>query len=330
MQSDTLLNARAALQAQGRAGPPRDASRTAPGNTQSVREILSSITNIVLAGGGNRCWWQAGMWDVLEPQGLAPTQLAGVSAGAATACMLLAGKAAQTLDHYGRMTARNPRNFYPGRLLRGQRAFPHAQMYREALLAILDAQALDALRSQPRIYVQISRPPRWLGPRSGVLAGILAYQFDKKVRKLLHPRAGRFLGFVPEVLVAQDCQTPEDLADLILASSCTPPFTPALHLHGRPVLDGGMVDNVPVDALPVGARQALTLVLLTRQYTRPLPQSPQRIYLQPSHPVPVRGWDYTNPHGIRAAYELGRHDARELLTRLSAHGMATFLENTHG
>ncbi|MBW4047308.1 MAG: patatin-like phospholipase family protein [Proteobacteria bacterium] len=329
MQSDALLNARGALHTQGRAEAPRDVPRTAPGSTPSVRELLSSITSVVLAGGGNRCWWQAGMWDVLQPEGLTPTQVAGVSAGAATACMLLAGKTALTLDHYGRMTAHNPRNFYLGRLLRGQRAFPHAQMYREALLAIFDAQALEALRSQPRIYVQVSRLPRWLGPRSGVLAGIFAYQFDKKVRKLLHPRAGRLLGFVPEVLVAQDCPTPEDLADLLLASSCTPPFTPALRLHGRPVLDGGMVDNVPVDALPAGPRQGITLVLLTRRYARPLPQSPQRIYVQPSRRVPVRGWDYTNPHGIRAAYELGRHDARQLLARLHAHGMATFLENTH-
>ena len=330
MQSDTVLRACGALQLQERAQPPREVPRTEPASGESAREILSSFTNLVLAGGGNRCWWQAGMWDVLKPEGLAPTQVAGVSAGAATACMMLAGKTAQTLAHYGHMTAHNPRNFYPGRLLRGQRAFPHAQMYREALLAIFDAQALDALRSQPPIYVQVSRLPRWLGPRSGVLAGIFAYQFDKKVRGLLHPRAGRFLGFEPEVLVAQDCPAPEGLADLILASSCTPPFTPALHLHGRPVLDGGMVDNVPVDALPVEARQEPTLVLLTRQYERPLPQSTQRIYIQPSHHVPVRGWDYTNPHGIRAAYELGRHDARALLTRLRTHGMATFLENTHG
>lgn len=290
---------------------------------------LAGITSVVLAGGGNRCWWQAGMWEVLASEGLAPKRVAGVSAGAATACMLLADKTQESLAYYSRITAQNPRNLYPERLLRGERAFPHAQMYRDALLTLLDAQALAVLRDKPPIFVQVARLPPWFGARSGVLAGILAYQFDKKVRRLLHPRAGRGLGFQPEVFVVQDCPTPEALADLILASSCTPPFTPVMRLHGRLVLDGGMVDNVPVGALPEQSRDGVTLVLLTRRYPRTLPHSPQRLYLQPSRRVPVSGWDYTNPHGIRAAYDLGRSDAAELLERIAGRNLSTYLENPH-
>jgi|GEM_PF-1026598 len=91
-----------------------------------------------------------------------------------------------------------------------------------------------------------------------------------------------------------------------------------------------MVDNVPVHALPPGAGDGITLVLLTRRYPRPLPQTAHRFYIQPSHRVPVSGWDYTNPHGIRVAYELGRNDARQLRVRMGERGLATFLENTHG
>jgi predicted patatin/cPLA2 family phospholipase len=43
---------------------------------------------LVLAGGGNRCWWQAGFWNALNeavPQH--PTKIVAVSAGAATACL---------------------------------------------------------------------------------------------------------------------------------------------------------------------------------------------------------------------------------------------------
>ncbi len=329
MQADATLEAADVQQARREAPSARDASRK-PVERQSARAALAAVTSVVLAGGGNRCWWQAGMWDVLGAEGLAPRRVAGVSAGAATACMLLAGKTEQTLEHYGRMTARNPRNVYPERLLRGERVFPHAQMYREALLTILDAQALEVLRGQAPVYVQVARLPRWLGARSGILAGILAYQFDKQMRKLLHPRAGRNLGFEPEVLLAQNCRTPDELADLLLASSCTPPFTPVMRLHGRPVLDGGMVDNVPVDALPPEADDGVTLVLLTRRHPRSLPQTARRVYIQPSRHVPVRGWDYTNPHGIRAAYELGRNDAHQLLVRMGERDLATFLENTDG
>ncbi len=288
-----------------------------------AREVLAGFANLVFAGGGNRCWWQSGVWQVLRPAGLAPRAIAGVSAGAATACMLLADRGEPALAHYLQITARLRRNFQPERWLRGEAAFPHARIYRDALLRLLDADALQRLRAQPPVYVQVARPPRWLPGHSALLAGMLAYQFDKKLRRALHPRAGHALGFRAEVLRAQDCATPEQLADLLLASSCTPPFTPALRLHGRAVLDGGMVDNVPVQALP--APHAPTLVLLTRRYPRPLPRSEQRSYLQPSRPVPVAGWDCTDGAGIRAALALGRDDACALLERLRREGRAALL-----
>lgn len=50
-----------------------------------------------------------------------------------------------------------------------------------------------------------------------------------------------------------------------------------------------------------------TLVLLTRPCAR-LPALTARVYVQPSAPVPVAAWDYTDPVGIQAAYDLGRRD----------------------
>ena len=65
---------------------------------------------VVLAGGGNRCWWQAGFWHRLNdafPQ--APERIASISAGAATACLLYArpGRAGAEwgLDYYARALA---------------------------------------------------------------------------------------------------------------------------------------------------------------------------------------------------------------------------------
>ncbi len=299
---------------------PTGATAAAPRDpaAQRARDALAGFAHAVFAGGGNRCWWQAGVWDVLHPAGLAPRAIAGVSAGAATACLLLAGRGEPALAHYLDVTAGLRRNFQPERWLRGERAFPHAQIYRGALLQLLDADALRQLRTQAPVYVQVARPPRWLPVPAALVVGALAYQFDKKVRGALHPRAARTLGFRAEVLRAQDCATPEALADLLLASSCTPPFTPALRLAGRAVLDGGMVDNVPVDALPQPS--APTLVLLTRRYPRPLPRTDARVYLQPSRPIPVSSWDYTDAPGIRAALQLGRDDASAWLERLRRDG----------
>ena len=104
------------------------------------------------------------------------------------------------------------------------------------------------------------------------------------------------------------CASPQALADLVLASSCTPPFTPLLAQGGRPALDGGLTDNVPVAAVERADRP--TLVLLARRYAR-LPPHAGRRYVQPSAPVPVAAWDYTDARGIQAAFDLGRRDGEK-------------------
>lgn len=167
----------------------------------------------------------------------------------------------------------------------------------------------------------MSHVPRWLGARSAVAAGLVAYNIEKYVRKTLHPTLGRTLGFRPEFVRAQACTDVDELADLILQSSCTPPFTPVLRRGGRPVLDGGMVDNVPVDALdPLPGD---VLVLVTRLYPRPqmftvAHGDQRRLYVQPSSKVPISSWDYTSPSQMRHAYDLGRRDGEHFLTRVGA------------
>ena len=104
----------------------------------------------------------------------------------------------------------------------------------------------------------------------------------------------------------RECATGEEVADLVLQSSCTPPFTPVYSRSGRPVLDGGLVDHVPVEGA-LEARHAL--VLLTRRHAdEQLPRMPGRTYVQPSEPIPVKKWDYTSPDLIQRTYDLGRRD----------------------
>lgn len=272
---------------------------------------------IVFAGGGNRCWWQAGWWDTVAPElQLRPRVIAAISAGAATACMVYAHDSHQTMDYYREVLSNNRRNVYWGNLLRNERVFPHYGIYRTALLTIFADGRLSHLQQAPEIRIGVAHIPRWSGPRLAVAAGLLAYNIDKHVLKTLHPRLGRKLGFRPEFVRAQDCASPEQLADLLLQSASTPPFTPVLRRSGRPVLDGGLVDNVPVDALD--ATPGNVLVLVTRLYPRPrrfvLEQGGQRrLYLQPSQRVPISSWDYTRPDAMTHAYELGRRDGETFL-----------------
>jgi hypothetical protein len=38
--------------------------------------------------------------------------------------------------------------------------------------------------------------------------------------------------------------------------------------------------------------------------------------VQPSRKVPISAWDYTSPSLMRPAYDLGRNDGEQFLTRL--------------
>lgn len=270
---------------------------------------------VVFAGGGNRCWWQAGFWDVVADEiCLRPRLIAGVSAGAATACMLYANTSSAVLEYYHRALAGNRRNAHLHHIFsRSQRVFPHARIYRQALKDVLGGDHFERLkREAPEIRIQFARLPRHLGPRSAVGVGLLAYNLEKYWKKRLHPTFGRWLGFTPEVVRVADCETDDDLVSLLVASSCTPPFTPIEYRNGKPTLDGGMVDNVPVDAVERGRT---TLVLVTRRYSNhaPIFSHSGRLYVQPSEKVPVSAWDYTNPDAMTKTYQQGRRDGNAFL-----------------
>jgi hypothetical protein len=248
---------------------------------------------------------------VLQQRGaVAPSQAAAVSAGSAIACLALTGRCERGLAYFKDLTARNRRNVYPERLLSGG-LFPHERMYREAIIALMERPALAELARGPELRIVVARPPAWLGHRRAALAGFAAYSAELRLRRHVHPRLPRRLGFAPEVVRVQDCRTSEELADLILQSSCTPPFTPLLFRTGRPVLDGGLVDPAPTFAIDPPRR---ILVLLSKRY-RALPARADAVYVQPSAAVPIYKWDYTNPVGLQAAFELGCRDGERFVAR---------------
>ncbi|MCM2491531.1 patatin-like phospholipase family protein [Burkholderia glumae] len=276
---------------------------------------------VVFAGGGNRCWWQAGFWDVAQPAlGIRPRVITGISAGAATACMLYTRDSRWVMRYYQEALCNNPKNVYWGNLLRGKPVFPHYRIYRQALVDIY-GEPFARLADAPEIRIGVSHVPRWLGARSAVAAGLVAYNIEKYIRRTLHPTLGQSFGFRPEFVRAQACADVDELADLILQSSCTPPFTPVLRRAGRPVLDGGMVDNVPVGALDPAPGKVL--VMVTRRYPRPQTFSVShgeqtRLYVQPSVKVPISSWDYTSPGQMQHAYDLGRRDGERFVAAISA------------
>jgi len=90
--------------------------------------------------------------------------------------------------------------------------------------------------------------------------------------------------------------------------------------NDKPVLDGGLIDNVPVKAIDEGNDSVL--VLLTRQYPMEnIPATGNRVYVQPSVPIRISKWDYTNPAGMQDAYDLGKKDGEMFVQQVRKAGI---------
>lgn len=264
--------------------------------------------SLILSGGGCRCFWQAGFLEAASAAlRLRPEVVGTVSAGAAMACMVFAGRTRAGLDLFKAAVDGNRRNVYWLNLLRGEPMFPQARLYRDTMLALLDDDALATLRRGPDIRVMIARTPATLGPGLSLAAAAVIDQAQRIFARQLHLQLALRAGFRAEVVSVRQCRTPWDLAELVLQSSCTPPFTPYYRRHGRPTLDGGLIDSVPVDT--VDEEFAPALVLLTRPHAASeIPPARGRHYIWPSAPIPVAKWDYTSAGRVQETFELGLRD----------------------
>jgi predicted acylesterase/phospholipase RssA len=117
-------------------------------------------------------------------------------------------------------------------------------------------------------------------------------------------------GFSSEFISVRACATPADLADLVLASSCTPPVTPWYSLYGRPVLDGSLRESIPLSGLRENHGKALAL-LTTRGSA--ISRFPGVVYAEPSEDLSIDSWDFTDSSKIDRLYALGKKDGSRFL-----------------
>ena len=277
---------------------------------------------LTLAGGGNRSFYQQALLEAWADRlWNRVASVACVSAGAAMAVLLLSGRAGEARTHWDGLRRGITKNLDWARLLRGETLAPHGAIYRSTLLHALGEGGLARVRALPfPIWVLCAIPPRHLPTALSTWLGLGAYSLEKRLNPLqLHPRIGRKLGFAEFVFDARNCVSALELADLILASSSTPPFTPTGRFRGRRLLDGGIIDNVPASIAERERNVQRNLVLLTRPY--PLGVTGlhgKRFYLEPSGPVPIERWDYREVARVDATLELGRSDAVLYADRLDA------------
>jgi len=281
-----------------------------------VIKNFSDIDVLAFAGGGNRCFWQAGVVAAFLDKGMPlPPTMIGTSAGAAMAasCMTI-GPAAALATCTG-LFAKNQRMFHWPAMARMKLHFAHQQTYPDWIASIVNADTFPILqRARQRLLVAVSRPSALLGKHGSIVAATLAYIVDKKIAHSIHPRLPRYLGLRQQFYDLHDCTSPKAAQALLNASAAAPPLTHSVLLDGQWAFDGGYMDNAPVPRQSA-EEQARTLVLLTRHYPdRPeLFQQNGRVYWQPSQRIPVSTWDCTGKSTVQAAFDLGYADARRRL-----------------
>ncbi len=266
---------------------------------------------LTLAGGGNRAFVQVGFleryWSDLEPRLGA---ISSCSAGASVAITWLSGRRDEAHEYWLSRRASVTKNFDWSKLLRGQRPTPHTPIYRATLGVALEEGGFDRIKALPFPLLILTARSTLPIPIAFPL-GVAAYSLERELQNgKLHPSSGRLLGYKPFAIDARTCSSPEEVVDLVLASSATPPFTPVGRVNGTRVLDGGLVDNAPASLADGVEGVERTLILLTRPYPQDsIGWRGNRFYVAPTEPVPINRWDYTSAERVEATLALGRREA---------------------
>ena len=272
---------------------------------------------VAFAGGGNRCYWQGGFWEAAATElKLEPHLLVGASGGAWAASYNSLRKAPEVIEKVVRECSLGRKDFEWEEWKRNGSFWPVSALFNRLLDETIDEQGFRDLQNGPEILAATSLKPQFLPLSAAVAVGLAAYEIEKALFRPTHPNWGRALGFRSRFFSSKSTPDRQAWITAILGSCCVPPITPPVRFDGLSLLDGGLVDNVPVEPLaPIEADGGRTLVLLTRRYER-LPDIPGRLYVEPSQKIEVHQFAITSPHLIRAAYDLGLKDGKAFAMRM--------------
>lgn len=265
---------------------------------------------LVLSGGGLRCFWQGGFMDAVRDEiGLEPVRIASVSGGTLSAAGFICRRGHDVLETMTTRFARNDSNI-AWHTMEDDGLTPHQRIYREVVEEVIDAEARRIIADGPSWQVLIAHPPLHGWPKGSGSAAALAYEAELHTISSPHFSWAEKLGVSSSLVDGRAAAREERLTDLICAAATIPPvFEPPLW-DGKPVIDGGMIDQAPMPDPDEGA----TLIALTRPY-RTIPDVRGRTYLAPGEETPVDKIDFTDPEMLRRTWDIGVADGRRWLNQ---------------
>lgn len=265
---------------------------------------------VVFSGGGLRCFWQGGFVEALEAdRPLRPARVSGVSGGALAGACWLAGRERDLLRTMTAAFARQDGNTrWHGR--EGDGLTPHQRIYRQVVEEVLDGEAQRRVAEGPAFQVLIAHPPASSGAATAGTFAAFLYELELHWKKSPVFSWPKLAGVGSTLVDARACAAEGRLAELVVAAATIPPIFDCPLWDGRPVIDGGMVSQVPFPEPDHGR----TLVLLTRDYDD-LPRAEGRSFAAPSKETPADKIDFSDPRKIDRTWDLGERDGRAFLGR---------------
>ncbi|MDV6237197.1 patatin-like phospholipase family protein [Leptospira ellisii] len=273
-----------------------------------------------IAGGGCKAFYGLGFGHEMKSWGLKFREVSGVSAGAAMVLCLVCGDEEECVSFFENIVRKNPANFYFSRLFKGERAFPHEEMYRKTIRFGMDFRKI--VESGTKVFIHTLRaiPKEKSLKNKFRLARLIAetakaFLEDERdrLRGLNTERMQRVLRNwnMKEILFTEkDFENSDIVEQIVLNSSSVPPVVSVQSLGEEYYLDGGLTNNLLLEAFPPD-RKTIGIYYETTTVVGKDPKLLERCYLQmPSEPLPITSFDYTDPVGVRRAYELGKQDAR--------------------
>lgn len=277
---------------------------------------LEDLDNLVFSGGGNRCWWQAGLVSTLTTFGWKiPNNIFGCSAGAAVAASLVSRTTEKALQSCKELYGDNPRLLLRNRNKRMPTfSFAQNEIYPQWLRSFLGVnEFLDLTKTN--FYVSVSRLNANQGTKSAIFRAVLRHIFKSKSveTEFIKQIPPRLRGFTAVSLELSRCQALPEALLCLEATAAAAPFISGRTINGALYFDGGYISSIP--PLPQNASTKLTTMVLLTRHSKNRTQAFSRagiLYIQPSEPIPVSTWGCTADTNVDAAFQLGQRDAKTL------------------
>ncbi|MCB1145781.1 MAG: patatin-like phospholipase family protein [Leptospiraceae bacterium] len=285
---------------------------------------------LCLSGGGCKAFYALGIGKVLNEEGIHFNAISATSAGTAMALSIVENNEQKVMEYFCDLTSRSKSNFHLDKLIRGERPFPHERMYRQTIQENIDLQSLQ--KKKTRFYFNSLKFPKHLFPSEEpgkrtrvILKMINAYRkedglYEKKIIKPLLTSLAVAEGLQEVIFTNKDFIDPQRVEDIVLTTSSAPPFVSLQQLDQEYYLDGGVFDNVPVRVLPkLDLIIAVHYQIESRQIVEKLGRDRGRniFWICPTSKLPINMWDYANPAGVRATYQRGIKDGKNIMRILN-------------